>query len=73
MGIALREAKESRAELAKIRMGRLDNHVLTAQRELEAEANELSSIYATIILNMRRRLEREEDERKNKRKKPTDT
>ena len=68
MGIALREAKESRAELAKIRLGRLDNHVLAAQRELEAEANELSNIYATIILNMRRRLERENEERKRKRK-----
>jgi four helix bundle protein len=60
MGIALREAKESRAELAKIRMGRLDNHTITEQRELESEASQLSSIYATIILNMRRRLEREQ-------------
>src|SRR5687768_18471947 len=55
MGIALREAKESRAELAKIRMGQLDNHAITEQRELESEASQLSSIYATIIINMRRR------------------
>jgi four helix bundle protein len=59
MGIALREAKEARAELAKIRMGRLDNHGVAEQRELESEASQLSAIYATIILNMRRRLERE--------------
>jgi four helix bundle protein len=59
MGIALREAKESRAELAKIRMGQLDNHRITARRDLESEASQLSSIYATIILNMRRRLERD--------------
>jgi four helix bundle protein len=59
MGIALREAKESRAALAKIRMGRLDNHVITDQRNLESEAGQLSAIYATIILNMRMRLQRE--------------
>lgn len=57
MGIALREAKESRAALAKIRMGRLDNHTITEQHELESEASQLSAIYASIILNMRRRLE----------------
>ena len=58
MGIALREAKESRAELAKIRMGRLDNYGITIQRELESEAGQLSAIFATIILNMKRRLGR---------------
>jgi four helix bundle protein len=42
MGIALREAKESRAELAKIRMGRLDNHHVTAQHGLESEADQLA-------------------------------
>jgi four helix bundle protein len=57
MGIALREAKESRAELAKIRMGKLDNHKLTEQKELESEADQLSRIYATIIINMKRRLD----------------
>jgi four helix bundle protein len=56
MGIALREAKESRAELAKIRMGHLDNHALTEQQGLEAEAGELAAIYASIIINRRRRL-----------------
>jgi len=59
MGVALREAKESRAELAKIRMASLDHHNIVQQRELESEASQLSSIYATIIINMRTRLERE--------------
>ena len=57
MAIALREAKESRAELAKIRTGRLDNHQRTEQQELESEASQLAAIYATIIINMRRRLD----------------
>ena len=56
MGIALREAKEARAELAKIRMGRLDNHILTEQRGLESEADQLSRIFATIIINRKRNL-----------------
>src|SRR5829696_470525 len=60
MGIALREAKESRAELAKIRMAQLDNHAITERRELESEASQLSSIDASIMLNMKRRLEREQ-------------
>jgi hypothetical protein len=63
MGIALREAKESRAELAKIRLGHLDHHEITEARGLESEASQLSAIYASIILNMRRRLEREKKNR----------
>lgn len=59
MSIALREAKESRAALAKIRMAKLDHHALTEQRNLESEASQLSAIFATIILNMRNRLEQE--------------
>src|SRR5687768_242465 len=59
MGIALREAKESRAALAKIRMGGLDNHGITEKRDLESEAGQLSAIYASIILNMRIRLDAE--------------
>jgi hypothetical protein len=59
MGIALREAKESRAELAKIRIGHLDHHEMSEARGLESEASQLSAIYATIILNMRTRLDRE--------------
>lgn len=66
MGIALREAKESRAELAKIRMGRLDHYQLTEERGLESEASQLSAIFASIILNMRARLEREKNVRHSK-------
>jgi four helix bundle protein len=58
MGIALREAKESRALLAKIRMGRLDNHALTERKGLESEAGQLSAIFATIIINRKRNLGR---------------
>lgn len=63
MSIALREAKESGAELAKIRMGRLDHHAIAAERALESEANQLSSIYATIIRNMRIRLDQQKKSR----------
>ena len=59
MGIALREAKESGAALAKIRMGRLDNHAITKQRDLKSEAGQLSAIFASIIMNMRLRLDGE--------------
>ncbi|HJU43425.1 MAG TPA: four helix bundle protein [Vicinamibacterales bacterium] len=63
MGIALREAKESRAELAKIRMGHLDHCEIIEARALESEASQLSAIFASIILNMRRRLDREKKTR----------
>jgi four helix bundle protein len=63
MGIALREAKESRAELAKIRMGHLDHCEIAETRALESEASQLSAIFASIILNMRRRLDREKKTR----------
>lgn len=59
MGIALREVKESRAALIKIRMGSLDNFALTAERDLESEAGQLAAIYASIIMNMRLRLDEE--------------
>ena len=57
MGIALREAKESRAELIKIRLGQLDHYQLVASRDLESEASQLAAIFAAIIRNMRNRLE----------------
>jgi len=63
MSIALREAKESRAELAKIRMGSLDNYKVTEQQQLESEASQLAAIFATIILNMRGRLDRDKKRR----------
>ena len=56
MSIALREVKESRAALIKLRLGELDHFHLTASRELESEASQLAAIFATIILNMRLRL-----------------
>ena len=55
-GIALREAKESRATLIKVRLGSLDNAALIAERRLESEATEFAAIFATIIRNMRLRL-----------------
>lgn len=57
MSIALREAKESRAALMKIRMANLDQHQLTAERDLESEAGQLAAIFAAIMLNMRLRLD----------------
>ena len=59
MGIALREAKESRAALMKIRLGSLDHHRIVADRELESEAGQLAAIFAAIIRNMRLRLAEE--------------
>jgi len=57
MGIALREVKESRAALIKLRLGNLDHVQKTVDRELESEATQLAAIFATIILNMRLRLD----------------
>ena len=57
MGLALREAKESRVALLKIRVGNLDGCREIAEPQLESEASQLSAIFATIILNMRLRLE----------------
>lgn len=54
-----RHVKESRAALIKIRMGNLDNFALTADRDLESEAGQLAAIYASIIMNMRLRLDDE--------------
>jgi four helix bundle protein len=59
MGIALREAKESRAALMKLRIGKLDRYEKVAERGLESEAAQLAAIFATIIRNMRARLEEE--------------
>ena len=67
MGIALREAKESRAALIKLRLGNLDNYQRTAARELESEASQLSAIFAKIILNMRTRLADERGRRVERR------
>jgi len=68
MGIALREVKESRAALIKLRLGSLDHSQMTAERELESEASQLAAIFATIILNMRLRLDEEAKLGKKRRK-----
>jgi four helix bundle protein len=57
LGIALREVKESRVALMKLRLGSLDHHETTAERSLEAEATQLAAIFSTIIRNMRQRLD----------------
>jgi four helix bundle protein len=51
MRIALREAKESRGCLAKIRMGPLANCERVHALRLEQEADELAAIFATIVRN----------------------
>jgi hypothetical protein len=56
MRIALREAKESRTCLSKVRQGPLANASAVSERGLEQEADELAAIFATIIMNMERRL-----------------
>ena len=58
MGIALREAKESRAALAKLRLGRLDNHQAVTALNLESEGMQLAAIFSAIIRNTRSRLEK---------------
>lgn len=59
MSIALREAKESRAALIKIRLGHLDHFQTIAERGLESEAGQLAAIFAAIIRNMKLRLQEE--------------
>jgi four helix bundle protein len=64
MSIALREAKESRAALMKVRVCNLDAAEKIAGLNLESEAGQLAAIFATIILNMRTRLDEETRKRK---------
>jgi four helix bundle protein len=63
MRTALREAKESKACLQKIRLAPLANAARVAELGLEQEADELCAIYATIIMNMQKRLAREKRDR----------
>ena len=63
MRTALREAKESKACLAKIRMGPLANAKRVAELQLEQEADELCAIYSTIITNMETRLAKQKKNR----------
>jgi four helix bundle protein len=67
MGIALREARESQAALVKLRLGSLDHFQQTVDENLESEAGQLGAIFASIILNMRQRLD--EERRRGKRRK----
>jgi len=56
MRTALREAKESKACLAKICRAPLANAQQVVALDLEREADELCAIFSTIITNMERRL-----------------
>ena len=62
MRTALREARESKTCLNKIRIGPLANATRVAELGLEQEADELCAIFSTIITNMEKRLAREKDE-----------
>ncbi|HEX4913573.1 MAG TPA: four helix bundle protein [Vicinamibacterales bacterium] len=68
MRTALREAKESRTCLRKIRLGPLANSDRVIALGLEQEADELAAIFATIIINMERRIEGERAEREAQRR-----
>ena len=59
MGLALREARESEAALIKLRLSELENCQRSREHNLESEAGQLASIFASIILNMKLRLEEE--------------
>jgi four helix bundle protein len=67
MRVALREAKESKACLQKIRMGALANATLVIRLGLEDEADQLCAIYSSILTNMEIRLAREKKERRQRR------
>jgi four helix bundle protein len=71
MRTALREAKESRTCLKKIRLASLPNAAKVIELKLEREADELAAIFATIIMNMERRLAREQAQREARRKQKT--
>lgn len=66
MRVTLREAKESRQCLSKIRRGKLMGYVVVA--DLEREAGELSAIFATIVTKVLQRLDREKRDRPKRRK-----
>ena len=55
--LTLREAKESRICLEKLRLAQLDNYA--AVLDLENEANELCAIFAAIAFKVADRLDRE--------------
>ena len=59
MRLALREAKESKACLHKIRLSGLQNSARVGELRLEQEADELAAIFSTIITKMEGRLSRQ--------------
>lgn len=67
MRIALREAKESKACLAKIRLGPLANAPRVEALGLEDEADELCAVYATIVMNTEKRMAQEAVSRRRRR------
>ena len=67
MRSALRDAKQSRACLGKIRLGNLANAARVTDDGLEAEADALAAIYFTIIARMEGRLARAKAARKARR------
>jgi four helix bundle protein len=67
MRTALREAKESKACLQKVRLGPLANASQVRERGLEQEADELCAIFTTIIMNMEKRLAAEHAARQRRR------
>ena len=69
---ALREAKESKTCLTKIRLASLANAQRVLELGLEQEADELAAIYSTIITNMEIRLARERDEKQRKKRRNED-
>ena len=65
MATALREVKESRTCLTKLRLSSLQNVAET--KGLEQEADELAAIFATIIINRKRNIEKEKARRQRRR------
>lgn len=63
MRVALREAKESKTCLTKIRLAALANATRVVELRLEQEADELCAIFSTIITNMEIRLGEERNRR----------
>ena len=66
MRLALRETKESKACLAKIRHAPLENAKRVIELGLEDEADQLSAIFSTIITNMEIRLAEERQKARRK-------
>lgn len=63
MRLALREAKESKTCLTKVRLAPLANASRVIELGLEQEADELCAIFSTIITNMEIRLGQQRQKR----------